>query len=372
MMHFIIKREDLDHLLTALQEYGRVIGPQILDNNFVHRDIFSSQDLPAGWTFDQDGGSFRLRQRSDQSLFGYTVGQDSWKKELYPPHSRLLSLKKSKSSFSVTPEKPSSEKLVFFGVRPCDQFAIQIQDSILTKGPFVDPEYSQRRENAMIVVVECTQPAATCFCTSMGTGPGASPGYDLALTEVTGEEHHYFLVRADSEKGREVISGLGLAEARKQDIIRTEKLVLEASSNMGRSMEQKGIKQLLYDNHEHHRWDQVTQRCLTCGNCTQVCPTCFCHTVYDRVSLSGNEAERFRCWDSCFLLDHSYIHGGSVRASSRSRYRQWITHKLASWIDQFNVSGCVGCGRCITWCPVGIDITEEIEAIRQSQGVGNA
>ena len=365
-MYFLIAREDLDRVLTALQEHGRIIGPRIQDQIFGHRDIASSRDFPAGWTFEQAGGTFRLRPGHDQSLFGYTVGQDSWKKELYPPRSRLLSLKKSQSSFSVTPEQPSPEKVVFFGVRPCDLAAIRIQDIILTQGPFVDPEYLQRREKAMIVVMECTRPAATCFCASMGTGPGVVSGYDLALTEVVEEGLHYFLIRADTEKGRSVIAGLGLAEASEQDITRGKNLVSAAASGMGRTMDTKGIKQLLYDNHEHPRWDQVARRCLTCGNCTQVCPTCFCHTVYDRVSLSGEDAERFRCWDSCFLLEHSYIHGGSVRASPRSRYRQWITHKLASWIDQFGVSGCVGCGRCITWCPVGIDITEEIQAIRQS------
>ena len=365
-MYYLMERENLDGFLAALQGHGRIIGPGIRDNAFGHRDIVSSQDFPTGRTFEQDGGTFRLRQRDDQALFGYTVGQDSWKKELFPPRSRLLSLKKTQASFAVTPEQPSSEKVVFFGVRPCDLAAIHIQDTILTRGPFVDPEYVARRENALIVAMECTRPAATCFCASMGTGPGVTSGFDLALTEVVDQRLHYFLVRADTETGRNVIADFGLAEASKQAIARGEDLVQEAAANMGRTMEQEGIKHLLYDNHEHPRFDQVARRCLTCGNCTQVCPTCFCHTVYDRVSLSGNEAERFRCWDSCFLRDHSYIHGGSVRASSRSRYRQWITHKLASWIDQFGMSGCVGCGRCITWCPVGIDITEEIQAIRQS------
>jgi sulfhydrogenase subunit beta (sulfur reductase) len=112
----------------------------------------------------------------------------------------------------------------------------------------------------------------------------------------------------------------------------------------------------------------VASRCLGCANCTLACPTCFCASVSDTTDLEGETAARVRRWDSCFTLDHSYIHGGSVRASLRARYRQWLTHKLASWIDQFGVSGCVGCGRCITWCPVGIDITEEVAAIRARDG----
>ena len=101
-----------------------------------------------------------------------------------------------------------------------------------------------------------------------------------------------------------------------------------------------------------------------------VCPTCFCTTVEDHSDLAGETAERVRSWDSCFTLDFSYVHGGSVRTETQSRYRQWMTHKLASWIDQFGTSGCVGCGRCITWCPVGIDITEEAAAIRQTRRTG--
>ncbi|MBF0393567.1 MAG: 4Fe-4S dicluster domain-containing protein, partial [Alphaproteobacteria bacterium] len=120
-------------------------------------------------------------------------------------------------------------------------------------------------------------------------------------------------------------------------------------------------------NREHPRWDEVAKRCLTCGNCTMVCPTCFCTTVDDVTDLGGTRTERVRSWDSCFTLDFSYIHGGSVRNEGSSRYRQWITHKLSSWHDQFGSSGCVGCGRCITWCPVGIDITEEVGAIRASE-----
>jgi Fe-S-cluster-containing hydrogenase component 2 len=135
-------------------------------------------------------------------------------------------------------------------------------------------------------------------------------------------------------------------------------------------MDTRGIKELLYRNYEHPRWDNVATRCLTCANCTMVCPTCFCTTVEDVTDLSGDHAERWRKWDSCFTMDFSYIHGGSVRATPKSRYRQWLTHKLATWFDQFGSSGCVGCGRCITWCPVAIDLTEEVRAIRDSETAG--
>jgi formate hydrogenlyase subunit 6/NADH:ubiquinone oxidoreductase subunit I len=151
-----------------------------------------------------------------------------------------------------------------------------------------------------------------------------------------------------------------------------EKIVANTTAQMGRSLNTIGIKDLLYRNAEHPRWDEVATRCLSCANCTMVCPTCFCTTVEDVTDLTGEHAERWRKWDSCFTMDFSYIHGGSVRPSVKARYRQWLTHKLASWIDQFGVSGCVGCGRCITWCPAGIDITEEVRAIRDSETIANA
>jgi Fe-S-cluster-containing hydrogenase component 2 len=142
---------------------------------------------------------------------------------------------------------------------------------------------------------------------------------------------------------------------------------------MGRELDTDGIKELLYANYDHPRWDQVADRCISCGNCTMVCPTCFCTTVEDTTDLEGEHVERRQLWDSCFTIDYSHIHGGAVRTSTRSRYRQWMTHKLATWWDQFDSSGCVGCGRCITWCPVGIDLTEEALAIRATgRGPSNA
>jgi Fe-S-cluster-containing hydrogenase component 2 len=133
-------------------------------------------------------------------------------------------------------------------------------------------------------------------------------------------------------------------------------------------MDVTGLPELLARNLEHPRWDDVASRCLACANCTMACPTCFCSTVEDTTDLTGDHAERWRSWDSCFTMDFSHVHGGSVRTSTRARYRQWLTHKLSTWHAQFGTSGCVGCGRCITWCPVAIDLTQEVAAIRGSEG----
>jgi ferredoxin len=204
----------------------------------------------------------------------------------------------------------------------------------------------------------------------MGTGPAVESGYDLALTEVLADDRHYFTVAVGSDAGAEILDAIPHRDAQSAEEEAAKAVVQRAARNMGRSLDTTDIRDLLAENLEHPRWDDVAERCLTCTNCTLVCPTCFCSTVEDVTDLTGERAERWRRWDSCFSLDFSYIHGGSVRVSNRSRYRQWLTHKLGTWIDQFGSSGCVGCGRCITWCPVGIDITEEVAAIRATDGRG--
>ena len=167
-------------------------------------------------------------------------------------------------------------------------------------------------------------------------------------------------------RGADLIRELPERTATPEEVDAAGRVVAAVAGNMGRELDTTGIKELFYANYEHPRWDEVAARCLTCGNCTMVCPTCFCHTLEDSLNLTGVAGERRRCLDSCFSVDFSYLHGGSIRTSPRSRYRQWLTHKLATWIDQFGCSGCVGCGRCITWCPVGIDLTEEVRAIRET------
>ncbi|HWH71517.1 MAG TPA: 4Fe-4S dicluster domain-containing protein, partial [Candidatus Sulfotelmatobacter sp.] len=245
--------------------------------------------------------------------------------------------------------------------------AIAILDKVFLGGPYVDPTYQARRQEAFIIAVNCGKAGGTCFCVSMQTGPKATFGFDLALTEVLQGVRHYFVVEVGTERGAEVLRQVPHQPASAQDQAAADQVIAQTASHMGRTLDTTDIKGLLYRNYEHPRWDQVVRRCLTCANCTMVCPTCFCMTVEDVTDLTGDYAERWRKWDSCFTMDFSYLHGGSVRATPRSRYRQWMTHKLATWIDQFGTSGCVGCGRCITWCPVAIDITEEARAIRQSE-----
>ncbi|MDJ0677925.1 MAG: 4Fe-4S dicluster domain-containing protein [Calothrix sp. MO_167.B42] len=363
----IIDRQNLQQLLDVLaqQEY-QLIGPTMAEGAIVYDEIYQVEDFPIGWTDEQDGGTYRLKPRDDGAVFGYSVGPHSWKKYLFPPRVRLWSAQRQNQEIQVTPETPDSTKRALIGVRACELNAIAIQDRVFMEGVAVDPYYQASRSNIFIVAVNCAQAGKTCFCVSMETGPKANQGFDLALTEVLSPQRHYFVVEVGSEAGAQVLSQVSHSPATHEEQVTADEIVAQTAQNMGRKLDTAGIKELLYDNLEHPQWDDVASRCLTCGNCTLVCPTCFCSTVEDVTDLTGDHAERWRQWDSCFSVDFSYLHGGSVRNSVKSRYRQWMTHKLASWIEQFGTSGCVGCGRCITWCPVAIDITQEVKAIKES------
>jgi ferredoxin len=369
----IIEPAELNSLFNALKKNGyQLIGPTIQDGVIFYNKINSADDLPIGWADIQDGGKYRLEKRDDNAYFGYVVGAQSWKKFLYPPSQKLWEAKFIDNNLEIIPEKilesiSSGEdtKYAFIGVRACELNAIQIQDKIFTKGEYVNPAYKKRRDGIFILAVNCVVTGGTCFCVSMGTGPKALQGFDLSLTEIITDGKHFFLVETGSEKGIQILSEISSQEAKENEIEFGNELIQNAAAKMGRSMNISNIKELLLNNFEHPEWENIASKCLSCANCTMVCPTCFCTTVEDTTDLSGEIAERWQKWDSCFTMDFSYIHGGSIRSSTKSRYRQWMTHKLASWYDQFGSSGCVGCGRCITWCPVGIDITAEVQAMSE-------
>ncbi|MFI2435928.1 4Fe-4S dicluster domain-containing protein [Streptomyces sp. NPDC018693] len=363
---FVIDRAGLDALVKALVARGRtVVGPTVRDGAVVLAELASAEELPYGWGVELEAGRYRLVRREDGAAFAHSAGPQSWKSFLHPARERLWSADRTADGgVGFRAEEPSAPSYAFLGVRPCDLRAIAIQDRVLTGGRFPDDGYGARRRGALLIAVECTEPGATCFCLSMGGGPAADAGFDLALTEVVDADGHRFWVRVGSAEGAELIDEVPheRAGAGTEDAARTA--VEGARERMGRTMPPVGLRALMGASVEAERWDDVAARCLTCGNCTMVCPTCFCVTTEEVTDLTGDHTERWQRWDSCFDLDFSYLHEGPVRSSPRARYRQWLTHKLSTWYDQFGSSGCVGCGRCITWCPVGIDITEEVAALQ--------
>jgi ferredoxin len=353
--HAVLDLDGLDALIGVLRDEGHlVIGPVRRDNAITLAEVTSVVDLPAGWGVDVGPGHYRVRRRSDEAVFGHSAGPQSWKSFLHPSHRTLAS---SDSGGFHVPDQPSP-KYAFLGARACDIAAIAKLTQVLRstgRTPFV-------------VAAQCTEPGEVCFCASMRAGPAVESGYDVALTERIDDEGHRFLATAATPAGVALLARLPRRAAQERDVALAESDVAAAADRMGRAMPEVDLRALLAASRDSAHWESVAERCLTCGNCTMVCPTCFCVSTEDVTDLSGEHAERAQRWASCFEIDFTGLHGGAVRTSGASRYRQWMSHKLGTWHDQFGTSGCVGCGRCIAWCPVGIDITEEAAALTDLLG----
>ncbi len=359
----LLAKEHFQVLLDVLISSGyRVIGPTVSQEAIIYDENRVVDDLPRGWTDDQSAGQYRLKRRDDDALFGYVVGPYSWKQYLFPPQVTVAQADRSEDGWTMRDVPDDEPAYAFLGVRACELAALAVQDRTFMHDKYVDPIYRRRRERALIIAVNCTQAASTCFCTSMNTGPRCTGGFDLALTELSDR----FTVEVGSPRGADIVAQLPTKSTKAKDLKQAQAARQQAIDQITKRLDTTDIRDLLMSNLEHPRWSEVATRCLSCSNCTMVCPTCFCSSVKEVSDLEVSHVERVRQWDSCFNWDFSYMNGSVVRDHTRSRYRQWLTHKLATWIDQFDVSGCVGCGRCITWCPVAIDLTEEVAAIREN------
>jgi len=355
--HHFLAREDLQVLLDALREKGyRCIGPVVHDGAVVFDEIRSVEQLPRGLRQVQGPGHYRQEETGGERLFAWANGPQGLKPWLFPPREILWACRRGDDGrlhFEETAAE--AEPLAVIGARPCDIAALYIHDRHFRHGPRADPRYRARRLGLFMVAVNCTHPAETCFCASTGDGPEATYGYDLALTELDDG----FVVRVHTQRGEELLQGLAVAPAGAEREAAATEALRAAAQGQSRRLPGRDLRAPLQSRLGAEHWQAVGERCLACGNCTSVCPTCFCH----RHGVAGDldlDTERMeRAWDSCFTQEHSYIHGLTLRPDTASRYRQWLVHKLATWHDQYGRSGCVGCGRCITWCPVGIDITEE-------------
>lgn len=357
-----LPRADLGALLVALRRRGyRVVGPVVRDGAVAFDSIEAPADLPVGWRDVQTPGSVVLEKTEPAHYFGVTHGAQGVKPWVFAPRETLLQIEWSDAAgLRAEPVLPARERVAVIGARACDLAALAVQDRTFLHGRYPDPQYAERRAELLLVAVSCTRSVSTCFCTSMGTGPEARDGYDLALTEL----HDGFVVRHRTAAGDAIVRELGLSGASAAALGSERDALERCAAGMQHGMDTEGFPERLYDQLEHPRWDDVGARCLGCTSCTLVCPTCFCHDEHDEPALSGTHSLRVREWDSCFNRDHGQIHGLNFRPTIRDRYRQWLVHKLAGWIDQFGTSGCVGCGRCIAWCPVGIDIRDEVAALR--------
>jgi sulfhydrogenase subunit beta (sulfur reductase) len=362
-----IEKKDLDFIFGKLKPTHRVVGPK-LENGAIVLSEIDFGDLPAGVKDLQSPGCYRLGNDKEEGvIFSFSNGPHSFKTFLNPAAQELTSFRRTRRGMTMRGISAEEKPLAFIGVRACDLAALRLLDKVFLDGPVTDTGYSRRRNDIFVIAVNCLYPSGNCFCDSMGTGPEATSGFDLSMTEVGG----YFLIEAGSPGGERLLEGISGSGVTDDDLREKGARIRDCRKKMEKTMETADLPGVLYRNMEHPRWAEIALRDLECGNCTMVCPTCFCNSTYDFLPASGIsgslkewEGVRIRHWDSCFSRNFARVHGGNFRMSRKARYRHWMAHKLGYWIDQFGSPGCVGCGRCITWCPAGIDITRELAEIR--------
>jgi len=362
---YFLPTEHLQRLFDQLKQAGyTVVAPQQVDGAIVYRETETASTLPQGVVDRQQPGQYRLETTPDPRYFGWSSGVQGVKSALFPPQELLWqSTRQADGQIQFSPLHAPQQPVALFGLRSCDLAAIRLMDKHFLRSGEEDPWYQQCRSHQLLIAVSCSHASESCFCASTATGPEPEQGFDLRLDELASG----FLIQAGSAVGNRLLLDLALESATELQIAEADESLGAVAASQKRAIASNDFRPHFLDKTESPIWEQIAERCLGCGNCTALCPTCFCHREEEVATLDLQQSSHQRVWDSCFSDEHSQLHGIPVRTGRRERYRQWMTHKLAGWHDQFGESGCVGCGRCITWCPVGIDLVQESARFVEAQ-----
>lgn len=359
-----LQRSRFQQLLDVLAAQGfKCVGPRVQDQVILYDEIGTVDDLPLGMEVEQAPGRFTLRPENHKRHFSWANTAQAIKPLSFASHEVLWHCEKDEQGrLSFRQHTPAQEPIAIIGARACDLAALKLQQQHFLSPYAEDPWFKQRVGNLFIVAVHCSHAADTCFCAHTGDGPRADDEFDIALHELD----EGFIVETGSYSGEQVVKQLDLLDVQQSQQDQADAQLQHCADSQSRRLPDH-VKDRLLQQLENPHWEKIGERCLSCGNCTAVCPTCFCHQQHDELSIADHSASHYREWSSCFTHNHGYISGYSFRPTRTRRYRQWLTHKFANWYDQYGRSGCVGCGRCITWCPVGIDVTEELAALCENE-----
>ncbi|MEW6070064.1 MAG: 4Fe-4S dicluster domain-containing protein [Candidatus Thermoplasmatota archaeon] len=258
------------------------------------------------------------------------------------------------------PVTEGKEKIILW-LRPCDAKSFLILDKIFDS-EYKDNNYINKRKTTTLVGLSCNSPSSNCFCTSIKGSPFSKENLDVLFTEL--DKSYY--VEVITKKGEELIEKAPrlFSEVSKEASIKKVELQAEAERKIVRSVEVNKITEKLKAIYESAFWDSIGEKCIACGICAYLCPTCHCFDINDEVSITRAKGARIRTWDYCthqlYTLQAS---GFNPRPTQKYRVRNRVYHKFKYFQDNFNSTGCVGCGRCVEYCPVNIDVSEILSKI---------
>jgi len=333
-----LKKKDLKKFLESISSFGELWAPVKKGNRWAFQPTAPDNiDLDAG--------------RTILPLKKFMVPQ------------KFTMFKYNKEGY--TPELSNIPSRIVFGAHPCDIAGLNILDKLFTEN-FPDPYYIERRKKTAIIGLSCL-PDEFCFCNETGTDT-VEEGFDLFLSE-TGTD--FYLVWIGSSLGDDLMrmaENLFSEDIAFEDIQKFTNWKKERAKKFKVNIDLTGMPSIFELSLNSKIWDKIGERCLACGSCSMVCPTCNCYDVKDTVELRECKGERNRCWDSCTLHEYSLVAGGhNFRANRSDRLRLWYTHKLESFIGAYGKPSCVGCGRCLVTCPVDINAYTLAKTLREEE-----
>jgi ferredoxin len=316
--YYFLPHQRIDDMLYQLQGDGyKCVAPRHHESEINYDTITKSADLPWGFHDEQAPGHYKVNKSDHKHAFGFVLPTTSVKPMLFKAKENVWKVKRNDEGKLAFEPIVEFEKIAVFGVRPCDLRGIEIQDRVFMENSYNDVRYVKRRENQFLIAMNCTKSHSNCFCVALGDAPQADKGFDLAMTEIEGDG---FVVEIGSDKGRALLDALDLEAASGGQAQKALAKIVYAVDGQKKTLPPiKEVETKLMANLEHPQWDDVASRCLSCGSCTQVCPTCFCHTERDEPNVLGTETNHTREWDSCFSIDHSYTHGDTFREDPKYR-----------------------------------------------------